>query len=107
MLFRRRTGAELASAGIINRAVKGEDLEPEVAELVSDPLARPPYASVGPNESSTRGSKHTNRSLDPSVANEMINFLQQRIGGVCLGPREIKNLGGKLRINADAYLLYR
>jgi enoyl-CoA hydratase/carnithine racemase len=82
MLSRQKTGAELAQAGIINKAVAAADLDAEVEKLVQELLARPQYA-IGWTKRvvNTRMKAHMNRSLDSSVAYEMINYLHQKIGG--------------------------
>jgi hypothetical protein len=53
-----------------------------VDELVYELLTRPPYA-LGWTKwvVNTRMKDHMLRSLDSSVAYEMINFLQRKLGG--------------------------
>jgi enoyl-CoA hydratase/carnithine racemase len=82
MLSRQKTGAELAHAGIINRAVPAADLDAVVEELVQELLARPPYALGWTKRVvNSRMKDHMLRSLDSSVAFEMINYLQHKLGG--------------------------
>jgi enoyl-CoA hydratase/carnithine racemase len=82
MLSRQKTAAELAQAGIINRAVPAADLDAAVDELVQELLARPPYALGWTKRVvNTRMKDHMLRSLDLSVAYEMINYLQRKLGG--------------------------
>jgi enoyl-CoA hydratase len=87
MLSRERTGAELAEAGIINRAVNAAELDASVGALVQELLARPPFALGWTKRVvNSRIKDHLNRALDSSVAFEMINYLHQKIGGA---PRPI------------------
>jgi enoyl-CoA hydratase len=82
MLSRVRSGSDLAAAGIINRAVPAADLDAAVATLVDELLARPPY-TLGWTKRivNMRMKAQLNQSLDSSVAYEMINYLQQKLGG--------------------------
>ena len=51
-------------------------------ELVQELLARPPYALGWTKRVvNTRMKDHMLRSLDSSVAFEMINYLQRKLGG--------------------------
>jgi enoyl-CoA hydratase/carnithine racemase len=82
MLSRVRTGAEMAGAGVINRAVPMSELDAAVNELVAGLLARPPYA-IGWTKRivNSRVRAQLNRSLDASAAYEMLNFVHFRLGG--------------------------
>jgi enoyl-CoA hydratase/carnithine racemase len=82
MLSRVRTPAELAAAGIINRAVSPDDLDEVTNGMVRELLARPPYALGWTKRLvNQRVRDQLNRTLDASVAYEMCNFLHNSVGG--------------------------
>jgi len=82
MLSRVRTAGEMASAGVINRAVPTADLDRAVDEIVAALLARPPYALGWTKRIvNARVRDQLNRALDSSAAYEMVNFLQFKLGG--------------------------
>ncbi|MBA3741423.1 enoyl-CoA hydratase/isomerase family protein [Sporichthya sp.] len=86
MLSRRRTGLELARAGVINRAVKADELDDICDSFVRELLARPPYALGWTKRIvNARVKDQLNRSLDASVAYEMVGFMHQAHGGAPTG----------------------
>lgn len=83
MLSRERTAADLQAAGIINYAVKAEQLDATVAELVVELLRRPREALAWTKRLvNRRVAAQLNLTLDASVAYEMLtmNFIPTRPG---------------------------
>lgn len=77
MLSSPYTGRELADAGVINHAVPAAELDAKVDELVQALLRRSAFALAWTKRTANRlVADALNRSLDASVAYEMVNFLQ-------------------------------
>jgi enoyl-CoA hydratase len=92
MLSRVRTAAEMASAGVINRAVPMADLDLAVDEMVDGLLERPPYALGWTKRIvNARVRDQLNRALDSSTAYEMVNFLHFKVGGAPTGHQRSGN----------------
>ncbi len=86
MLSRRRSGLDLARAGVINRAVPADELDQACDSLVRELLARPPYALGWTKRIvNARVKAQLNRSLDASAAYEMVGFMHQAHGGAPTG----------------------
>jgi enoyl-CoA hydratase/carnithine racemase len=77
MLSTALTGRELADSGIINAAVRRGELDAAVDDMVARLLRRSAFALAWTKRSANRRvADALNRSLDASVAYEMVDFLQ-------------------------------
>jgi len=82
MLLRPFTGKELCAYGIVNYAVPASELDATVESIVSRLLRRSSYALAWTKRVANRlVADQLARSLDASMAYEMINFLQRGDSG--------------------------